>query len=281
MSTEHNDSSYDASNDHVNDNDSAWTYTPTDQEILYLRGALGPLLEERWIVDVLYKVRVGKEATCYCCRAHPDTGFDLVAAKVYRPRQFRAMRNDWYYRIGREMATPDGSAAYKGRVLRALKKHTAFGKRVEMLSWCRHEFDLLRQLHDAGVDVPKPLAHAESAILMEFFGDSVRGAPTLHMVALEPELAKELFDRTIANIEAMVRLYLVHGDLSAHNLLFWDGRAIVIDLPQAVSADGHPGAFDLLRRDVERVCQYFAKQGVQSDPLAIAMDLWRDLTQTM
>ena len=111
-----------------------WTYAPTKQEVVYLNEALGSFFEDQWLTDVLYKVRVGKEATCYCCRAHPDTGCDLVAAKVYRPRQFRAMRNDWYYRIGRTMETPDNSVAYRGRVLRALKKHTRFGKRVEGLT---------------------------------------------------------------------------------------------------------------------------------------------------
>src|SRR5262252_5512838 len=105
----------------------AWTYTPTKQEHLYLKEALGFFFTDRWLADVLYKVRVGKEATCYCCRAHPETGYDLVAAKVYRPRAFRAMRNDWYYRIGRTMQTPDHSTPFRGRVLRALKKHTRFG----------------------------------------------------------------------------------------------------------------------------------------------------------
>lgn len=251
-----------------------WTYTPTDNELVYLQESLGVFFEDQWISDILYKVRVGKEATCYCCRAHPETGGGLVAAKVYRPRMFRAMRNDWYYRIGRTMAAPDGSVAYRGRVLRALKKHTRFGKRVENLSWCRHEFDLLKLLHDRGIDAPKPIAASESAILMEYFGDDVRGAPTLHMVRLDPEDAKELFDRMIGHIESMLREYLIHADLSAHNVLWWEGEIRIIDLPQAVAADQHPGAFPLLARDVERICQYFAKQGVSSDPVGLAIELW-------
>src|SRR4051812_17845673 len=136
--------------------ESTWTYTPTKQEQVYLTQALGSFFQDQWLIDVLYKVRVGKEATCYCCRAHPETGYGLVAAKVYRPQQFRAMRNDWYYRIGRTMETPDHSVAYRGRVLRALKKHTRFGKRVETLSWCSHELTLLERLHSAGADAPKP-----------------------------------------------------------------------------------------------------------------------------
>ena len=66
-------------------------------------------------------------------------------------------------------------------------------------------------------------------------------------------------------------------DLSAHNVLWWEGEIRIIDLPQAVAADQHPGAFELLGRDVERICQYFAKQGVVRDPVEITLDLWQRL----
>jgi RIO kinase 1 len=75
----------------------------------------------------------------------------------------------------------------------------------------------------------------------------------------------------------MLRSYLIHADLSAHNILYWQGEIRLIDLPQAVLADQHPGAFDLLTRDVTRVCQYFKKQGIESDPIAIATTLWQRL----
>jgi RIO kinase 1 len=256
-----------------------WTYTPTDMELVYLNESLGAFFEDQLIADILYKVRVGKEATCYCCRAHPQTGMDLLAAKVYRPGKFRAMRNDWYYRIGRTMTTGGKGLAYRGRALRALKKHTRFGKQIEKLSWSSNEYEQLNDLHRLGADVPKPIAHSDSAILMEYFGDDVSGAPTLHMIALDAAEAQPLFDRAIHNIELMLREYLVHADLSAHNILYWNGEIRVIDLPQAVAADKHPGAFELLVRDVDRVCQYFTKQGVRCDATAIAIDLWQRLQE--
>jgi RIO kinase 1 len=97
------------------------------------------------------------------------------------------------------------------------------------------------------------------------------------MIALEPDEARELFARVMRNIETILRSYLVHADLSAHNILYWQGEIRIIDLPQAVMADQHPGAFDLLARDVKRVCEYFQRQGVSSDPIALAADLWRRL----
>jgi serine/threonine-protein kinase RIO1 len=71
--------------------------------------------------------------------------------------------------------------------------------------------------------------------------------------------------------------YLIHADLSAHNVLYWKGEIRIIDLPQAVAADQHPGAFELLSRDIERICQYFAKQGVKTDAVGWTIDLWSRL----
>jgi RIO kinase 1 len=264
----------------LNDSEeNVWTYTPTKSERPYLIESLGEFFEDELLVDILYKVRVGKEATCYCCRAHPQVGGGLLAAKVYRPREFRAMRNDWYYRIGRTMSTGGRGVAYRGRVQRALKKHSRFGKQVETLSWSKNEYALLTQLSERGADVPKPVASSDKTIVMEYFGDEVRGAPTLHMVSLESAEAHALFARVMGNIEIMLRDFLVHADLSAHNILYCDGQVRIIDLPQAIEADKHPGAFELLARDVDRVCQYFRKQGVASNPMDLAIDLWQRMQE--
>ena len=56
------------------------------------------------ITDVIGDVRPGKEATVYTCRAHPRTGEELLAAKVYRPRMFRGLSNDAAYRRNRHVA---------------------------------------------------------------------------------------------------------------------------------------------------------------------------------
>ncbi|MFZ5912052.1 MAG: RIO1 family regulatory kinase/ATPase, partial [Chloroflexota bacterium] len=48
----------------------------------------------------------------------------------------------------------------------------------------------------------------------------------------------------------------------------------LIDFPQVVSPDGNPAAWLIFRRDVTRVCQYFAVQGVPCDPYKLSTDLW-------
>jgi RIO kinase 1 len=67
---------------------------------------------------------------------------------------------------------------------------------------------------------------------------------------------------------------VVHGDLSPFNILVWDGRISVIDLPQAVDPKKNRHAEALLARDVERVCAHFDRLGVSRDAARVAEDLW-------
>jgi len=49
----------------------------------------------------------------------------------------------------------------------------------------------------------------------------------------------------------------------------------LIDFPQMVDARKNPHAFDLLRRDITRVCDYYGRFGVLADPQQLTLDLWR------
>ncbi len=62
------------------------TYVGSKYERLWVLSWLGPFYDNKQITDVLHRVKGGKEANVYCCAAHPDTGLELMAAKVYRPR---------------------------------------------------------------------------------------------------------------------------------------------------------------------------------------------------
>ncbi len=245
-----------------------FSYEPTRFEEEWLPHSLGGFYEDEWFTNVLYRVKGGKEANVYCCEAHPSTGLKFLAAKVYRPRKFRTMRNDAVYREGRQ-GTSDK------RLQRAIKKKTRKGRKEETASWIDHEYQTLRVLHEAGADVPKPLALGENAILMEYVGDGDGAAPTLHEVGLEPEEARRFFGRLIENVRRFLSCDMIHGDLSSYNVLYWEGDFRIIDFPQAVDPLNNPNAFSLLVRDVERLCQYFAKYGVESHAMSLAEDLWR------
>ena len=112
-------------------------------------------------------------------------------------------------------------------------------------------------------------------MLMEFVGVEHGPAPILHSVSLEPDEARTHLDRLNENVEIMLSRYRIHADLSAYNVLYLHGEVKIIDFPQNVDALRHPDAFSLFARDVDRLCRYFDRQGVETDACGLALDLWR------
>ncbi len=226
---------------------------------------------------MLARIKGGKEANVYRCAAHPGTGLSLVAAKVYRPRMFRNLRNDKMYREGREVLTADGKVVKKNdhRVMRAIGKKSAFGEQVSHTSWLMYEYTSLRRLYEAGASVPQPISNAENALLMGYCGDDKMAAPALSEIALDADEAKPLFVEVLRNIEVMLQNSMIHGDLSAYNILYWEGEITLIDFPQVTDTRINSRAYDILKRDITRVCEYFADQGVSSDPNGIMYRMWK------
>jgi len=71
----------------------------------------------------------------------------------------------------------------------------------------------------------------------------------------------------------MVAEGFAHGDLSAFNLLWWEGELVFIDFPQAVDLATNPSGLDFLHRDVLNVCRWFARRGVERDAEEVFADL--------
>jgi len=263
------------------------TYRPSRYEEGYLLSSLASFYDKGLITDVLSLVKGGKEANVYCCEAHPATGLGLLAAKVYRPRMFRNLRNDKMYRQGREVLTADGRPAGKAActIARAIRNKSSFGLEAAHTSWLMHEFVALERLYQAGAAVPRPIAGSDNAVLMTYHGDEGRPAPTLSTVSLEPAEANALFGEVMRNVELMLQHEMIHGDLSAYNILYsarpqgGPGQITIIDFPQVVYLHSNPKALFVLRRDIERTCEYFVKQGVRCNPRAIADGMWDRYTE--
>lgn len=252
--------------------------------------ALDVFCIEGWISGVAREVKSGKEATVYCCHAAQPGGMPLLAAKIYRDRDDRTFRNDAIYQEGRYIADR--------RIRKAVARKSAAGRASQFVAWIEHEFRTLTLLHAAGADVPRPVACAASgtlleyigepepqrlrspgapvnALLMQYLGDAEWPAPHLQRAPVEREEAHGLFQRILRNITLFLAHDRVHGDLSAFNILYWRGRITIIDFPQAVDPRVNGNARALLARDVENVCAYFRRFGVQADARRIADDLWR------
>jgi len=225
------------------------------------------LAEEGWISDVLYELKSGKEATAWCCSGGPLSGVDLIAAKVYRPIESRGFRNDNMYQAGR-------TEAWSRRERLAFESKSRVGLQMRFSSWIEHEYRTLATLFKAGSRVPRPITKTTNVILMEFIGDEAGPAPLLHSVRLDPAEAQAHFDRLMGDVATWLRLERVHGDLSAYNILYWDGEIVTIDFPQAVHPRSNPNAYMLLERDIANVSKYFQRYGVVADAGAITADLW-------
>jgi RIO kinase 1 len=251
-----------------------FTYKAARFEEWWLLESLGDFYEHQWITDVLRRLKGGKEASVYLCRGGEATGSELVAAKVYRPRMLRNLKNDQQYRTGRADLDATGSVIHNDGDLHAMQKRTNYGEGLRHQSWIAYEFQTLEILHEARADVPKPYAMEKNAILMGYVGDLELAAPTLNSVTLNRDEARQLFDRVVLNLNLLLQNERIHGDLSAYNILYWDGGITLIDFPQVVSPESNPMAWTIFQRDVTRICQYFHPQGVEVNARKLAADLW-------
>jgi RIO kinase 1 len=221
------------------------------------------LFPSDWLADAPYEdrdlgvLKAGKESEVYLVSRSGPTRTCLMAEKRFKPRLQRGFRNDYLYAGVWGEGTRHES--------RAIKKRTRFGQELLQGRWMAHEWDTLNRLHDVGVTVPPPVERVENGYRMAFIGDGDQAAPRLADVHLDLLTARWVWRELQRDIRRMLDTELVHGDLSAFNVLWWQDRAVIIDFSQAVDVVTHPAARDLLRRDVERTAEYFRRQGVAVD----------------
>jgi RIO kinase 1 len=217
--------------------------------------SLDHFLHEGLITDVVRIVKTGKEASVHLCRGNRSTtGEDLVALKVYHPLDRRDFRDESIYR--------DGEWIEERRIRAALEKKTRFGRQVQGGLWVSREWETLRALSAAGLPVPRPIASTDDAILMSYVGDLDLAAPQLRSVRPDPAEARDLFEQVLRVIERMLYVNVIHGDLSAYNLLVQGSRLVMIDLPQIVDLIANPRGAEFLTRDSANVARWFTARGL-------------------
>ena len=241
-----------------------------EQEEQRKRDELHELREREFVAEDLSVVKSGKEATVYRCRVRRGGRDELLALKVYRDRDARSFKNDAVYWAGASVG--------KRRERLAFQKKTRAGREMQARRWIGREYETLSILHAAGADVPAPIAETADGLLMEYFGDDQGAAPQLQHVTLQRDEAVALYQRVLDNIALWLAHHRVHGDLSAFNILYWQGSIKVIDFPQAVDPRQNPNAWDLLQRDLENVHRYFGRYGIEGDAAWMVDDLRRQYT---
>jgi RIO kinase 1 len=221
-----------------------------------------------YVDEVVGMINDGKEATVYLCRARQDVAdVDHLAAKMYRARKFRAFSNEATY--------INTDRVRDRRMAKAMRRKTRQGRDAAHHHWIGREWQMLEELHAAGASVPKPYMQCSDGILMEYIGRGGERAPALAELRLDREEAERAFPMVVRDVEIMLECGIVHGDLSAYNVLYFDGAPRMIDLPQATRIDDAVDAWSLFHRDVVNICEYFGKRGVETDALDLALRLWQ------
>lgn len=215
---------------------------------------LNALSKMGFLDELISGIKTGKEASVFLGR-NPE-GF--VAVKVYTDLRVRSFRRDGLYREGRFI----GDA----RIERAIEQGSGKGLDAHQILWVQEEFRQMKHLHQHGVCVPKAIAVNGITLVMEFIGDEDgQPAPRISDLKMDRDEAQEAFHQSVQNLKRIVGAGRVHGDYSTFNILWHEGRAVVIDFPQVMEIRHNPNAKAFLTRDVHSLCKSFRKQGVNAD----------------
>lgn len=210
---------------------------------------LQEMIDEGVIDDVRAKLLSGKEASVYVVERDDD----LFAAKVYKEREGRSFKNVASYVDGRNQTR-------NSRDKRAMNRKTRYGKELAEGNWRETEHNALQRAFDAGVRVPEPYLLYEEVLLMELVCDE-HGAPAPRLADFEltREVAALLHLEAFLQVRRLLAAGLIHGDLSAFNILVAEEGLTLIDMPQIIEASVNSEAKELLHRDLKNLTEHLAK----------------------
>jgi len=243
----------------------------------------GPEPRPDWVVTdqsavdtELGVLKTGKEADVFLLERAVEGGPAVVmAAKRYRSTDHRNFH--------RNAAYAEGRRGRDSREARAAARGTAFGRVVAAGQWANAEWESLKLCWTLGLPVPYPVQIDGTELLMEWItigpAEDPETAPRLAQTRPGPALLASYFAQLREAMATMAQHGIVHGDLSAYNLLAAGDRLVIIDLPQVVDLVGNPQGMDFLMRDCANVCGWFRSRGL--DPgLADEHLLFADLMAT-
>ncbi|CAN5206153.1 MAG: serine protein kinase RIO [Nocardioides sp.] len=238
----------------------------------------GPEPRPDWVVTSqaaidtdLGVLKTGKEADAFLLeRAVPDSSeiaeSVVMVAKRYRGEEHRTFHRAESYTEGRRMRNT--------RDMRAMTKKSSYGRAVAAGQWAAAEWSALTRLWTLGIPVPYPVQIDGTEILMEWItGPDGETAPRLAQTRPDRALLESWFDQVRDVLHVLAGEGLVHGDLSAYNILAAGEQLVIIDVPQMVDLIANPAGFDFLHRDCINVGTWFAARGLDIDPEALFTEL--------
>lgn len=226
----------------------------TDPNSKFRNADLNALSKMGFLDELISGIKTGKEASVFLGK----NAEGLVAVKMYTDLRVRSFRRDQSYREGRFIGD--------SRIERAIEQGSEKGLAAHQILWVQEEFRQMKHLYQHGVNVPKAIAVNGISLIMEFIGDEYgQPAPRISDLKMEKEEAEDAFRQSVQNLKRIVGSGRVHGDYSAFNILWYQGKAVVIDFPQVMEFKHNRNADAFLERDVHSLCKSFRKQGVNAE----------------
>lgn len=243
------------------------------------RPAPGWVIEGNFVDEELGVLRAGKEAGCFLVRRQAEDRYCLLVRKDYRKRSdrtYNAPVRAGERQIRRETYTAS-LVFLEARQQRAVTKgnKSSYGMEILNAAWERREFDTLQRLWTAGARVPYPVEHFGHGFFMQYIGTVAQAAPRLSDVRPSRAEATAIFDKLVEQLHILARVGIAHCDLSAYNVLIQHGCPWIIDVPQAVDIREHRNGRQLFLRDVEGLCAWFARRGVECNAKRLGAELLR------
>uniref|UniRef100_U5EXG6 Serine/threonine-protein kinase RIO1 n=1 Tax=Corethrella appendiculata TaxID=1370023 RepID=U5EXG6_9DIPT len=223
------------------------------------RMILFKLLNRDTITEVNGCISTGKEANVY--HATSKVGEDY-AIKIYKTSILTFKDRDKYV-----------TGEYRFR--HGYSKHNP---RKMVRTWAEKEMRNLVRMKKINLPVPEPIILRGHVLVMEFIGKNGWPAPKLKDVELTQSKSRELYRDCV---EMMWKLYncckLVHADLSEFNLLYHEGKIVIIDVSQSVEHE-HPHSLEFLRKDCTNITEFFRKKDVATMTVKELFDFITDPT---
>ncbi len=134
-------------------------------------------------------------------------------------------------------------------------------KREIIFAWVQREYKNLITAEKAKLNSPKPIAIKNNVLVEEMIGDE---EPAPRLKDYLPDNPKKFLQQIIKQMKKLYVAGLVHGDLSAFNILNYNEKPYLIDFSQSTVNKSNT-AEELLKRDIKNVLQFFKKIGVDED----------------
>lgn len=212
------------------------------------RSTVEAILSSGLATEVVGLISSGKEADVYLAR-YNDAPIAVKAYRLYRT----------YHRGGRPV-------------------------KLDSMGWlAAQEFEMTHLAWKGGARVPTPARRVENMFSMRYLGNEHGPAPRLQDVRLEDPEA--FLAKVLAGVEALARAGVVHGDLSAFNILVYSCQPWFIDLSEALRVDRLGAApwrrltkaTILLERGLSALEKYFKHYGLSMPVQAVTGSIVRGL----